>query len=219
MNQRRIQPGDFYRHFKNKVYQIISIAYHSETGEKLVVYQALYGDFKVYVRAYDMFVSEVDREKYPEVTQKFRFEKVMFTSDGQIGLAEQNLELVHQNDHQATDTENAPTKLASDNLMKDSLIHTQIDNPEKSSTEIQKSSTETEEAVVNPLLLSFLDLDTFEKKLESFIDMRDKMDDKLLDDIAAVLDIVVDEGSFKQRYESIKNCLITYVRFEDNRLR
>lgn len=72
MNELKIK--GVYRHFKGDYYIVEGVAGHSETKEKYVVYRGLYGDNELYIRPLDMFLSEVDHEKYPNEKQKYRFE-------------------------------------------------------------------------------------------------------------------------------------------------
>lgn len=72
---RKIKKG-IYRHFKGKEYEVLGEAMHTETNEMLVVYRALYGDYGLFVRPLEMFLSEVDKNKYPDVKQKYRFELI-----------------------------------------------------------------------------------------------------------------------------------------------
>lgn len=67
------KPGDLYKHFKNRLYKIITVAIHTETGEKFVIYRPFNDPTTVCARPYDMFMSEVDKEKYPDVKAKYRF--------------------------------------------------------------------------------------------------------------------------------------------------
>ncbi len=70
------RPQEIYRHFKGNIYQIITLARHSENGMKMVVYQQLYAPYEVYVRPLEMFMSKIDARKYPNETQIYRFEKI-----------------------------------------------------------------------------------------------------------------------------------------------
>ena len=74
MTSDKIKIHGVYKHFKGDLYLVEDIIYHSETKEKMVAYRALYGDNRLWCRPYNMFISEVDHEKYPNVKQKYRFE-------------------------------------------------------------------------------------------------------------------------------------------------
>lgn len=189
------KPGELYRHFKNKLYQIVTVATHSETGEKLVIYQALYDDFGIYARPLDMFVSEVDHEKYPDVKQKYRFERIT-----------------------------PQTKQTDTQVKSEAVGQSAAKLPEAGSVQVQTSKAQVadadEDQAPNPQLIKFLDADTLEEKYNILVSMSDTITDRLLDDMAVVMDVVIPEAPLMERYEDLKNIIRTRQHYEfANRLR
>lgn len=187
--------GEFYRHFKNKLYQIVAVAEHSEDGQKLVIYQALYGDFKVYARPLEMFVSEVDHEKYPDVKQKYRFERVEFeeTTKAETVAEVKSVEC------------DAPRSTMD-------VVNEKVSEEEATQEDLGEERPEAG-------LLEFLDEDDWDMKYNILVSLRDKMTDKLVDDLAVVLDVVIPEGPLDKRYEELKICLRTRQKYESQHLR
>lgn len=171
------QPQEVYKHFKGNLYQIRCLARHSETGEILVIYQAMYGDFEIYARPLSMFMEEVDRSKYPYAAQKYRFE-----------------------------------------LQKDSDAGDVNDTGDVSDAGRQQTD-DTEELHIDPLLLQFLDADSYERRLDILDKLHNRIDDKMINTMAVALDLEVKDGDLEDRYMELRNCLLTFERYECNRLR
>lgn len=197
-------PGEKYLHFKNKLYQVIAVAKHSETMEPYVVYQALYGDFGVYIRPYDMFVSEVDHEKYPEVTQKYRFAYVDHTKNETLRTerAEHKKMPVNQNVEQQENVPDVTAAVSTAELQEQDMVQRESDVEEQ----------------INPWLLRFLDTDTMEEKYQIVCDIKNDITDRLIDDLAVAVDVVIPEGKLSDRYEQLKYCIRTRQKYEQTSL-
>ena len=221
---REIRQGQFYRHFKGGLYQVMAIATHSETKEKMVVYQALYGDYGIYVRPYDMFVSEVDHEKYPQVKQVYRFTQVHPEEENARVEVESALELTNVDSEQLEipdlkEVENVQSMKSPVQIL-DPVEMSAKEPPAKEPSEQEPPEQEPQADGINPILLEFLDADTLEEKMHIMTFYRNQMDEALLNSIAISLDLVVDKKGLQETYDEIMNCLSMMKHFEcTNRFR
>lgn len=194
---RQLVIGGFYRHFKDKLYQVKGTAIHSETKEKMVIYQGLYGSYEMYVRPYDMFLSEVDHIKYPDVVQKYRFELI----DIKTG---KSLESDYEENNQNMESEKSEES-------------EKLEESEKSE-ELEKSE-ESEESEEDSKLIRFLDAYDYKEKLDILTSMRGELNDGLIDIMAESIEVAVPEGDITDRYNSLRKCLMAHTKYEGLRLR
>ncbi len=193
------RPQEVYRHFKGNTYQIITIARHSESGEKMVVYQQLYSPYEVYVRPLEMFMSKIDTNKYPNEKQKYRFEKIDVRG-------EENL---NQPKETAAETIERVVKSGKNDKKQEPLKE----------QEKKEKADKGSEFELDDGLVEFLDADSYEKKLQILSRLHPRITDAMIDTMAVSLDTEVREGDIETRYNEIKNCLLTMEHFECNRLR
>lgn len=211
--------GEVYRHFKGNLYKVICEARHSETEEKMVVYQALYGDYQIYVRPFSSFISAVDYNKYPDATQSMRFELVSPVVD----VAE--IEPVGGSSSKADDTavtsdkacKEAEVKVNEQTVVSESLT----DAESKKKTDYQSQETRWEDTVeLNPLVEAFLDADTLDERRNLLVSAQNKLTQDDITIMATVMDIEIDsELDIMTRYQQLMTCLDTKSRFETLRLR
>lgn len=191
---RQLVIGGFYRHFKNKLYQVKGTAIHSETKEKMVIYQGLYGSYEMYVRPYDMFLSEVDHIKYPDVVQKYRFELI----DIKTG---KSLEADYEENNQNMESEKSEESEESEEL------------------EESEESEKSEESEEDSKLIRFLDAYDYKEKLDILTSMRGELNDGLIDIMAESIEVAVPDGDITDRYNSLRKCLMAHTKYEGLRLR
>jgi hypothetical protein len=206
------KPHEIYKHFKGNLYQIVAVATHSETGEELVIYQALYGDFKIYARPLAMFVSEVDREKYPDVTQRFRFELQGEDSGRQVREYES---LTDNRDNQGAENEIEMTRKENNGNKTEDTRTTEIMTSETEKPEDEQNDKFT----IDPMVLEFLDSDSYAQKLNILAGLHHRITDDMITTMAVACDVEVGEGDTEKRYVSLRNCLLTMEKYECNRLR
>lgn len=191
------QAGEIYQHFKGKLYRIVALATHTETGEQLVIYQALYGEFQVFARPLSMFLEKVDAKKYPDAAGKDRFMRIPMA---EAAAVPQPVPAPSENP-----VEPRPAAMPSESTVE--------------SWAVAASSENSVEPQPDPGLLAFLDADSYEEKLEVFASLEGKVDLHMLNAIAASLDLELSEGSLEEQYDTLKSCLMTLERYECNRLR
>ncbi len=191
--------GEFYRHFKGNLYQVIGTAYDATTMEPLVVCQALYGNYRWYVRTVAEFLSPVDTGKYPDAKAAYRFTRVEI--DGAIkppmpALPGQDTG-VYEINSKHPDTSKAQEEKKPEQCW---------DNPEKDQ--------------VRPELLRFLDAEKPAEKLTVLREIRGRMDEELITGIELSIDLTPDEREpLERRLELVEKTLEKRVRYEGGRLR
>ena len=231
--ERQLVINGFYRHFKDKLYQVKGIAIHSETKEKMVIYQGLYGEYEMYVRPYDMFLSEVDHVKYPDVEQKYRFELIDIktgealediSTDNEEGFARASSPVTGENNKDIV-SEAATGKVT--DVVSEAATGKETDTVSETATgkvtdvvsEADISKQESMDKQEDSKLIRFLDAYDYKEKLDILTSMRGELNDGLIDIMAESIEVAVPEGDMTERYNSLRKCLLAHTKYEGLRLR
>ena len=184
-------PQQIYRHFKGNLYQVLTTAEHTETGEDLVIYQALYGDFRIYARPLSMFTGKVDRVKYPDAAQEYRFEPVT---------------LPH-----ASGTETAGRESEPEPVPPSGCDVSEAETPGAGAPDAEDGPD------LDPLVMEFLDSDSYEQRLNILAALHHRIADDMIATMAVVCDIELSGDTLEARFEGLKHCLQTLQKYECTR--
>lgn len=211
------RPGEFYRDIENKLYQIMTIAEYTETGEVLVVYQALYGTYPVFAMPLLQFNRRADKGKPSRIEQEYQFEPVKFLSRKLSSNREPEPEEFLDEEGEGLDEEGVALDEEGESFGE--LCFEEVSMEEKSSFEesMEESGRNGSEAI--EWLERFLDADRYEKQLEVLAQMRGKVGKRELDSICLVLGIPASSGDEESQISNIKKHLETRMRYDNRRLR
>lgn len=205
-----------YKHFKGDYYQVIAVAKHSETEEKLVIYRNLFCGDKVCARPLEMFMSEVDHEKYPEVKQKWRFALVTGNAGKRPGSEETQEISAASRDGDRADRNYEDT--AEDEIGADSAPADTEEDAAGDDRDITGRIGDKDRETLE-FLDEFLDADTYEKKLDVFTGMWKCLTEDNIDNVALVMDLELRGNTLEEKYKEILNCLKMKAKYESSRLR
>lgn len=214
------RPQEIYRHFKGRLYQVLTLARHSETGEVLVVYQALYGDYAVFARPLSMFCSEVDAVKYPGAMQKERFQlwkgseeaHALFAGESPVTGSRETR--AKQTEEERQTRAKQPEEDRQTRAMQPDGIFSQKEKPAEPAVQAAE-----EEVQLDPRLLRFLDANRMEEKMEILDSMQGDVTDEMIDIMAISLDTEIVSGEASERIAALRETIQMRLRFESSRLR
>lgn len=191
------KPFEIFKHFKGKQYQILALAKDAGDGRSLVVYQAMYGDYIIYVRDLSEFMSPVDKVKYPEASQEYRFER-------QSGTAVTGEEQDKRDPAQKTENDTVQ-----------SAANMPVQDADRT---VDKVSGELSGNFLDSEVEEFLDAESVYEKLNILAGLRHRITDDMLDIMAAASDIELNKGNTQERYTELKNCLLMTEKYERKRI-
>ncbi len=211
------RPGERYRHFKDKLYQIVAVATHSETGEKMVIYQALYGEFGVWARPLSMFLEPVDREKYPEAAQKLRFERVDAAAAGDEEQEEARTEGKEREEARAEGKEREEAR-AADKECEEAPARGDNGIPagEQACGHDDQGS---DESSLHPLLFRFLDAGSPGERVNLLRLMKGRVGQAEVDSLCTCLDARRPDGSIEEQIDDLIGRLQMQQKYQTSRLR
>lgn len=230
-------PQEIYRHFKGKYYQIVTMAEDTETGAKLVIYQALYGDFRIWARELSDFTAQLDPARYPGADQKHRFERVERPGELPADSLDKKPDEQPGNPRgrQPRDAEidlqgnlSGSQPLDADNSYAETFRTTPhradakvagSSGKEAGDSEKESGAADEGDFALDPLVEQFLDADSNEERLNILSAIRPRVTNDMIDVCAMAVGVEIDGGDPLERWQELRDCLLTIGHYEQSRSR